>query len=52
MCEIHGSDTWVIADAIVAIVTAVLTIAVVFLRHPFVTLFLGLLVAAATGMLV
>lgn len=49
MCEIHGSDTWVLADAIVTIVTAVLTIVVVFLRHPFVTAILGVMGAAALG---
>ncbi len=34
-CEFHGSDSWLLVDAVVAIFTGVATIALVVLRHPY-----------------
>jgi hypothetical protein len=34
-CEFHSSDAWVLVDAVVTIIAAVVTIAVLLIRHPF-----------------
>ena len=44
-CDFHTSDTWVVVDALIAIVTALATIGVVLLRHPFRVLSIVILVA-------
>jgi hypothetical protein len=44
-CEFHTSDTWVVVDALIAIVTALATIFVVAIRHPFRILSMVILIA-------
>jgi hypothetical protein len=45
LCQFHSSDTWVVVDALIAIVTALATIFVVAIRHPFRIISIAILIA-------
>lgn len=48
LCEVHGSDAWLVVDALVSILAGLVTILLVVLRHAIRILF-WLIVVAVVG---